>query len=90
MAGFLTVYLLSHPELGLKEIEPITRACIANYGLLGGLVLVNLYNSAMILLPWPLFMLYLTLRRQRGWRKILVDSMVYVAISAYGLYLLID
>jgi len=90
VATLVTAYVLSHPELGLKETEPITRACISHYGLVGGLTLVNLYNSAMIFLPWPFFILYLTLCRRGRWQNILLDSIVYSATSAYGLYLLID
>jgi len=90
VAASVTAYVLFHPKLGLKETDPITRACISKYGLLGGLVLVNLYNSAMIILPWPFFILYLTLSRKGGWHSMLADALVYTAMSAYGLYLLID
>ena len=90
VAASVTAYVLSHPELGLKETDPITHARISNYGFIGGLVLVNLYNSAMILLPRPLFILYHILRRKCGWHNILVDSIEYAAVSAYGLYLLIE
>ena len=90
VAASVTAYVLSHPELGLKETDPTTRAWISNYGVLGGLVLVSLYNSAMILLPWPFFILYLTLRRKHGWQNRLVDVIVYAAMPAYGLYLVVD
>ena len=63
VAASVTAYVLSHPELGLKETDPITRAWISSYGLIGGLVLVNVYNFVMMLLPWPFFLLYLTVRR---------------------------
>ena len=89
VATSVTAYVLSHPELGLKETDPIARAWIAHYGLLGGLVRVNVYNSAMILLPWPFFILYLRLRRKRGWQNILAESIVYSVMFAYGLYFLI-
>lgn len=90
VAASVTAYVLSHPELGLKEKDPITRACISNYGLIGGLVLVNLYNSAMILLFWPFFILYLILRRKYKRNNILADSIAYSGIAAYGMYQLIS
>lgn len=90
VAALVTAYVLSHPELGLKETNPITRACISNYGLIGGLVLVNLYNSAMILVFWPFFILYIVLRRKYDWNYILADAIAYSGIAAYGIYLLVS
>ena len=90
MAASVTAYVLSHPELGLKETDPITHAHISNYGVLGGLILVNLYNSATILVFCPSFILYLIVRRKYKWNNILADSIAYSGMVAYGLYVLIN
>jgi len=90
VAAFVTAYVLSHPELGLKETNPIVRDFVSKYGLELGLLLVNLYNSGTIFFSWILFISYLVLSRKYRWRKTLADSMAYGAMSAYGMYMLIS
>jgi len=48
VAALVTAYMLSHPELGLAEGNPSTRAVMLEYGLAVGLLLAILYNSAII------------------------------------------
>ena len=55
VAASVTAYVLSHPELGLKETNRIVRDYISKYGLELGLLLVNLYNFGMIFFSWILF-----------------------------------
>jgi hypothetical protein len=54
--------------------------------LIGCLVLVSLYNSAVILVFWPFFILHLALRRKYKRNNILADSIAYSGIAAYGMY----
>ena len=49
MAASVTAYVLSHPELGLKETNPIVRDYVSRYGLELGLLLVNLYNFGIVI-----------------------------------------
>ena len=90
VAASVTVYVLSHPELGLTERNPIVRDYVSQYGLELGLLLVNLYNFGTIFVSWLLFISYLALGRRYRWKKTLADSVVYGMMSAYGLYVLIS
>ena len=90
VAASVTAYVLSHPELGLTERNPIVRDYVSKYGLELGLLLVNLYNFGMIFVSWLLFISYLALSKKYKWKKTLADSTVYGMMSAYGLYLLIS
>ena len=90
VAALVTAYVLSHPELGLKETNPIVRDYVSKYGLELGLLLVNLYNFGTIFVSWLLFILYLALSKKYRWKKTLTDSLVYRMMSAYGLYVLIS
>ena len=90
MTASVTAYVLSHPELGLKERNPIVLDYVSKYGLELGLLLVNLYNIATIFFSWILFTSYLELSRKYRWKITLADSFVYGAMSAYGIYLLIS
>jgi hypothetical protein len=73
----VTAYVLSHPELGLKERNPIVRDYVSTYGLELGLLLVNLYNIGTIFFSWLLFASYLVLGKKYRWKKTLADSAVY-------------
>jgi len=86
----VTAYVLSHPEIGLKERNPIVRDYVSKYGLELGLLLVNLYNFGTIFFSWILFTSYLVLSRKYRWKITLADSFAYGAMSAYGIYLLIS
>ena len=86
----VTAYVLSHPELGLKETNPIVRDYVSKYGLELGLLLVNLYNFGTIFVSWILFAFYLVLSRKYRWKITLADSLVYGMMSAYGMYRLIS
>jgi len=86
----VTGYVLSHPELGLKETNPIVRDYVSKYGLELGLLLVNLYNFGTIFFAWLLFISYLALSKKYRWKKTVADSFVYGMMSAYGMYLLIS
>ena len=90
VAALVTAYVLSHPELGLKETNPIVRDYVSQYGLELGLLLVNLYNFGTIFVSWLLFISYLVLSRKYRWKKTLADSVVYGMMSAYGMYMLIS
>ena len=90
VAALVTAYVLSHPEIGLKERNPVVVDFVSKYGLTVGLLLVNLYNAAKILLPWFIFISYLLLRRKHRWDNIHADSLVYSVMAAYGFYLLIS
>jgi len=90
VAAFATAYVLSHPELGLQETNPIVRDYVSKYGLELGLLLVNLYNFGIVIFSWFLFASYLVLRRKRRWKMTFADSLVYAAMSAYGMYMLIS
>ena len=90
VAAFVTAYVLSHPELGLEETNPIVRDYVSKYGLELGLLLVNLYNFGTIFVAWLLFISYLALSRKYRWKTTLADSIAYAAMSAYGMYLLIS
>ena len=90
VAASVTAYVLSHPELGLKERNPIVRDYVSQYGLELGLLLVNLYNFGTIFVSWLLFLSYLALSRKYEWKQTLADSVVYGMMSAYGLYMLIS
>lgn len=82
VTAFVTAYVLSHPELGLKETNPIVRDYVSKYGLALGLLLVNLYNFGTIFFAGLLFILYLTLSKKHKWRKTLADSIAYSGIAA--------
>ena len=69
----VTAHVLSHPELGLKETNPIVRDYVSKYGLELGLLLVNLYNFGTIFFAWLLFISYLVLGRKYRWKKTLAD-----------------
>ena len=90
VAASVTAYVLSHPELGLTETNPIVRDYVSQYGLELGLLLVNLYNFGMIFVSWLLFISYLVLSKKYKWKITLADSIVYGMMSAYGLYVLIS
>lgn len=42
----VTAYALSHPELDLVETNPLVRAYMSEYGLVGALLIVVLVNSS--------------------------------------------
>ena len=90
VAASVTAYVLSHPELGLKETNPIVRDYVSQYGLELGLLLVNLYNFGTIFVSWLLFISYRALSKKYKWKETLADSIVYGMMSAYGLYMLIS
>ena len=90
VAASVTAYVLSHPELGLKETNPIVRDYVSKYGLELGLLLVNLHNFGIVIFSWILFASYLALSRKYRWKMTVADSIVYAAMSAYGLYMLIS
>jgi len=84
VAASVTAYVLSHPELGLKETNPIVRDYVSKYGLALGLLLVNLYNFGIVIFSWILFASYLTLSKKYKWKKTPADSIVYSGITASG------
>jgi hypothetical protein len=84
VAASVTAYVLSHPELGLKETNPIVRDYVSQYGLELRLLLVNLYNFGTIFVSWLLFISYLVLSRKYKWKKTLAHSLVYSGIVASG------
>ena len=86
----VTAYVLSHPEIGLKERNPVVIGLVAEYGLTVGLLVVNLYNMVMLMLPWVIFIPYLRLRKRHRWENVLADSLVYSGMAAYGCYMLIS
>ena len=86
----VTAYVLSHPESGLKERNPVVIGLVAEYGLTVGLLMVNLYNMGMLMLLWVIFIPYLLLRKRSRGDNILADSLVYLVVTAYGSYLLIS
>ena len=90
VAALVAAYVLSHPELGLKERNPIVRDYVSKYGLELGLLLVNFYNFGTIFVSWLLFISYLALSKKYEWKITLADSLVYGMMSAYGLYVLIS
>ena len=90
VAASVTAYVLSHPELGLKETNPIVRDYVSKYGLELGLLLVNLYNFGIVIFSWILFASYRVLSRKYRWKETITDSLVYGMMAAYGLYLLIS
>ena len=90
VAVLVTAYVLSHPEIGLKERNPVVIGLVSEYGLLVGLLVVNLYNLVMVMLPWVIFIPYLLLRKRHRWENILADSLVYSGMAAYGFYMLIS
>lgn len=90
VAASVTAYVLSHPESGLKETNPVVLGLVAEYGLLVGLLVVNLYNMVMIMLPWVIFIPYLQLRKKYRWENLLADALVYSIMVAYGLHRLIS
>jgi hypothetical protein len=90
VTAFVTAYVLSHPELGLEERNPIVRDYVSQYGLELGLLLVNLHNFGIVIFSWILFASYLVLSRKYRWKRTFADSLVYAAMSAYGLYMLIS
>ena len=90
VATSVTAYVLSHPEIGLKERNPVVMDLVSEYGLTVGLLVVNLYNMVMIMLPWVIFIPYLQLRKRHRWKNILADSLVYSGMAAYGSYMLIS
>jgi len=64
VTALVTAYVLSHPEIGLKEMNPLVIGLVSAYGLLVGLLVVNLYNIVMIMLLWVIFIPYLLLRKR--------------------------
>lgn len=90
VAALVTTYVLSHPEIGLKERNPVVMDLVSKYGLTVGLLVVNLYNMVMIFLPWFIFIPYLLLRKKHRWDNILADSLAYSSMAAYGFYMLIS
>jgi len=90
VAALVTAYVLSHPELGLKETNPLVHNYVSKYGLELGLLLVNLYNFGTIFFSWLLFISYLALSKKYKWKKTFADSLVYGMMSAYGMYMLIS
>jgi len=90
VTALVTAYVLSHPESGLKEVNPVVIGFVSEYGLLVGLLVVNLYNMVMIMLLWVIFIPYLRLRKRHRWENILADSLVYSGMAAYGFYMLIS
>jgi len=88
VTAFVTAYVLSHPELGLKETNPIVRDYVSNFGLELGLLLVNLHNFGIVIIAWILFASYLVLSRKYRWKITFADSVVYGMMSAYGMYML--
>jgi len=90
LTALVTAYVLSHPETGLKERNPIVRDYVSQYGLALGLLLVNFYNFGIVIFSWILFTSYLVLSRKYRWKITFADSIIYAAMSAYGLYMLIS
>jgi len=90
VTAFVTAYVLSHPELGLKETNLIVRDYVSKYGVELGLLLVNLYNFGIVIFSWFLFVSYLVLSRKYRWKITFADSIIYAAMSAYGMYMLIS
>lgn len=86
----VTAYVLSHPESGLKERNPVVIGLVSQCGLTLGLLVVNLYNMVMLMLPWVIFIPYLRLRKRHRWENILADALVYSGMAAYGFYMLIS
>lgn len=90
VAALVTAYVLSHPESGLKERNPVVIDLVSEYGLLVGLLMVNLYNMVMVMLLWGIFIPYLRLRKRHRWEHILADALVYSGMAAYGFYMLLS
>lgn len=84
VAAVATGFLLSHPEYGMAEKTLFIRALLSEYGLIVGLSLSILSNALPIFFFWPFFMLYLKLKRRYEWDNILVDSIAYSWMSAFG------
>jgi len=90
VTALVTAYVLSHPESGLKEVNPVVIGLVSEYGLMVGLLVVNLYNMVMIMLLWVVFIPYLLLRKRHRWENILADALVYSVMAAYGFFRLIS
>ena len=90
VTAFVTAYVLSHPELGLKETNPIVRDYVSKYGVALGLLLVNLHNFGIVIFAWILFASYLVLSRKYRWKITFADSIIYAVMSAYGMYMLLS
>ena len=86
----VTAYVLAHPETGLTEVNPTLIDFVTAHGLAGGLLLVNLYNLGILMLPWGLVLLYRLLWKQGGWDPMLAGSLVYSVVVACGCYMLIS
>ena len=53
----VTAYGLLHPELGLVEAEPLVRAYMSEYGLVGALLIAILANSSVLIFSGLFFTL---------------------------------
>jgi len=87
--ALVTAYVLSHPELGLVETNPLVRAYMSKYGLVVALLIAILVNSSVLILSWLFFTLYRMFRRRYNWHNPLIDSTAYSLVATFGLYALI-
>jgi len=84
-----TAYVLSHPELGLVETNPLVRTYMSEYGLLGALLLAMLVNSSVLIFSGLFFTLYRMFQRRYNWHNPLIDSIAYALVATFGLSALI-
>jgi len=89
VTALATAYGLSHPKLGLVETNPLLRAYMSEYGLVGALLLAMLVNSSVLIFSGLFFTLYRTFQRRYHWHNPLTDSIAYSLVATFGLYALI-
>ena len=89
ITALVTAYGLSHPELGLVETNPLVRAYMAEYGLVGALLIAMLVNSSVLIFSGLFFTLYRRFQRQYNWYPPLIDSVAYSLVATFGLCALI-
>lgn len=85
----VTAYALSHPELGLVETNPLVRAYMTAYGLVGALLIAMLVNASVLIFSGLFFTLYRMFQRRYNWHHSLIDSAAYSLVATFGLYALI-
>jgi hypothetical protein len=85
----VTAYGLSHPELGLEETNPLIRAYMAAYGLVGALLIALLVNVSVLIFAGLFFTLYRMFQRRYNWHHPLIDAIAYSIVATFGLYALI-
>lgn len=84
-----TAYALSHPELGLEETNPLVRAYMAAYGLVGALLIAMLVNASVLIFSGLFFTLYRMLQLRYNWHNAFIDAIAYSLVATFGLYALI-